>query len=138
MTESLATRDMEFSSIPENISLVEAFVEDLKSEFNLTDELEANILVSLTEAVNNAILHGNHCDPDKKVRLKFQKQVKELIFFVEDEGVGFDKDLIKDPTAPENIDKPTGRGIFLMRNLADNIEFEEGGKKVLISFYFQS
>src|SRR6185295_20202744 len=97
--------------------------------------LEANVLVSLSEAANNAIFHGNKLDASKKVKMKMQKEEKSLVFSVEDEGSGFNFNEVKDPTAIENLDKPTGRGIFLMRNLADKIEFFEEGRKVVITFF---
>jgi len=125
---------MDLESIPENINRVEAFVEVLKSDLGLTEEMEANVLVSLTEAVNNAIVHGNKKNPSKKVAIKMEKDSSALVFVVEDEGEGFDPAILLDPTAPENIDKPSGRGIFLMRNLADKVEFSDGGRKVTIAF----
>src|SRR4030095_7885525 len=135
MIESLLLREVEFTSLPENINLIEVFVEDLRSEFNLSEELEANILVSLSEAVNNAIFHGNGLDAEKLVHVKMEKKGGELSFTVIDEGNGFNLADIKDPTAPENLDKPTGRGIFLIRNLADRVEFLDGGGKVVITFF---
>jgi serine/threonine-protein kinase RsbW len=134
MNGSSTTRDFEFSSLPENLNIVESFVEQLRAELGLNDDIEANILVSLSEAVNNAIVHGNKMDPEKKVRLKMVKDEKLLTFSVEDEGSGFNPKEIMDPTAPENIDKPTGRGIFLIRSLADSVEFFDEGKKIVMTF----
>ena len=134
MPETQMNREIEFTSVPENINIVESFVEQLKSEIGMSEEMEANVLVSLSEAVNNAIYHGNKLDPAKKVRMKVSKEENALTFSVEDEGPGFNSDTVKDPTAPENLDKPTGRGVFLMRNLADKVEFADGGRKVVITF----
>ncbi len=138
MNESQLIRELEFASFSENINLIEALVEDLKHQLNLSDELEANILVSLSEAFNNAIIHGNKLDTNKIVKLKIQLINNEIIFLIEDEGEGFNDDLIQDPTSPQNIDKPTGRGIFLMRNLADRMEFLKGGRIALVSFFMNS
>jgi serine/threonine-protein kinase RsbW len=138
MVGSQTNRELDFESIPENINKVEAFVEVIKSELGLTEEMEANVLVSLSEAVNNAIVHGNKKDPAKKVAIKMVKELHSLTFTVEDEGAGFDLSVVKDPTAIENLDKPSGRGIFLMRNLADKVEFDEGGRKVTIAFNLAS
>ena len=134
MLGSQTNRELEIVSIPENINQVEAFVEVLKTDLGLTEEMEANVLVSLTEAVNNAIVHGNKKNPSKKVAIKMAKNDTALIFVVKDEGEGFDPSVLVDPTAPENIDKPSGRGIFLMRNLADKVEFSEGGRLVTVAF----
>jgi serine/threonine-protein kinase RsbW len=134
MTNSQVSREVEFFSLPENINLIEIFIEELKGEFSLSIELEANMLVALSEAVNNAIFHGNRADPGKRVHFHMEKNNNEFLFVIEDEGSGFNPADIRDPTAPENLDKPSGRGIFLMRNLADRVEFDKGGKKVLITF----
>ena len=135
MINSQLSREVEFTSVPENINLVESFVEELKSQLGMSEELEANVLVSLSEAANNAIIHGNKMDASKKVKMKMHKDEKSLVFSVEDEGPGFNFNDVKDPTAPENLDKPTGRGIFLMRTLADKTEFLEEGRKVVITFF---
>ena len=134
MVGSQTSRELEFTSVPENVNKVEAFVEVLKTNLQLSEEMEANILVSLSEAVNNAIVHGNKNNPAKKVSIKMEKDGNLLSFVVADEGEGFDPGVIIDPTAPENLDKPSGRGIFLMRSLADKVEFIDGGRKVNIAF----
>jgi serine/threonine-protein kinase RsbW len=134
MVGSQTSRELEFTSVPENVNKVEAFVEVLKTDLQLSEEMEANILVSLSEAVNNAIVHGNKNNPAKKVSIKMEKDGNLLSFVVADEGDGFDPAVIIDPTAPENLDKPSGRGIFLMRSLADKVEFIDGGRKVNIAF----
>ena len=128
-------RELEFPSVPENINLIESLVQQLRDELEWSDEMEANILVSLSEAVNNAILHGNHSYPQKKVKVKFETEEQSLHFIVEDEGAGFNDRTVKDPTAPENLEKPSGRGIFLMRNLADRVEYFNDGRKVMITFF---
>lgn len=135
MVDSQISREIEFASVPENINLVERLIEELKSEFGMSEEMEANVLVSLSEAVNNAIFHGNHMNQLKMVRIKILKEDNLLSFVVEDEGEGFNPDSVKDPTSEENLDKPTGRGIFLMKSLADKVEFFNGGQGVMISFF---
>lgn len=134
MVALITLRDIVFSSKPENINLIEALVEELKTELKLNEETEANMLVSLSEAVNNAIFHGNRSDPLKNVRVCVEKLDREVVFSVEDQGLGFDLLSVKDPTAIENLDKPTGRGIFLMRNLSDKLEYFNDGRKVVITF----
>lgn len=134
MVDSQLSREVVFNSVPENINLIESMMEDLKSEIQLSDETEANILVCLSEAVNNAIFHGNGALSTKKVTVNTLLEDKKLSFSIKDEGAGFNPENIKDPTAPENIDKPTGRGVFLMKNLADKVEFHDGGSKIIITF----
>jgi serine/threonine-protein kinase RsbW len=134
MVDSQIRREIEFASIPENVNLVESLVEELKAEFGLSEEMEANMLVSLSEAVNNAIFHGNQKDPSKLVKIKLLKEDKILTFSVEDKGGGFNPAEVKDPTADENLLSPTGRGIFLMKTLADKVEFENGGRTAVLTF----
>jgi serine/threonine-protein kinase RsbW len=69
------------------------------------------------------------------VHLELQTTPGLLLCVIEDEGAGFDFNSLADPTEPENIEKPGGRGVFLMRNLSDEVKFELGGKKTLLSFY---
>jgi serine/threonine-protein kinase RsbW len=127
-------RKLEFDSQIENINIVERMVDDICDEFKVGEENYGNILISLTEAVNNAISHGNRRDPSKKVQFTFIPSPNVLTFIVEDEGPGFDYDNLPDPTAPENIEMPNGRGVFLMRHLADEVTFEDNGSKVEIKF----
>ena len=94
-----------------------------------------NIMISVTECISNAIIHGNQSNAAKMVHLELQMQPGLLICSIEDEGRGFDFSNLPDPTEPENIEKLGGRGIFLMRNLSDDVKFEENGKKTILSFY---
>jgi serine/threonine-protein kinase RsbW len=123
-----------FASIRENVDLAEKFVNTI-CEFEEVSEVHyGNIVIAITESVNNAIYHGNREDPSKEVKLHYLKNEGLLRFIVEDEGKGFDIDNLPDPTLPENIEKETGRGIFLMKNLADEINFKENGRVVEIDF----
>lgn len=122
------------SSKAENIILVERMIEDVCDLFNISEDYYGNILVSLTEAVNNAIYHGNQANPNKSIDISFKSFPDRVSFSVKDEGPGFNYESLPDPTNPENIEKPNGRGVFLMRNLADNVTFEDGGSKVILDF----
>lgn len=127
-------KELLFSSILDNLSLVEKMIDEICEKHQISEDYYGNILVSLTEAVNNAIQHGNKYNPDKEVSLTFESTKEFLYFSVEDEGEGFDYNGLPDPTDPENIEKPYGRGIFLMKNLADNVEFSKNGRRVEIDF----
>lgn len=122
-------------SLTENIRIVESFIDNAKEKFDLNDDIYGNIMIAVTESVNNAIIHGNASDRSKNVTLRLHMDENVITFYVADEGTGFDYNSLPDPTAPENIDKPGGRGIFLMKALCDELNFEEGGKKVKLSFY---
>lgn len=93
-----------------------------------------NVLIAVTEAVNNAIMHGNKNNGNAQVFIKSAEGDQSFCFSIEDEGIGFDFTTLPDPTAPENIEKENGRGIFLMKNLADEVEFENNGRRVTIYF----
>jgi serine/threonine-protein kinase RsbW len=125
---------LRIASKAENIVLVEKFVDDICSNFKVNEELYGNILVALTEAVNNAIYHGNQLNPNKNVEIAFSSGDDILSFTVKDDGNGFDYNNLPDPTDPENIEKLNGRGPFLMKNLADKVSFEDGGRRVIIDF----
>mgnify|MGYP003301589407 CR=1 FL=1 len=101
---------------------------------SIGEELYGNILIAVTEAVNNAIIHGNKNDIEKNALVEYNIQECELTFKVIDTGVGFDYNNIKDPTDPKNIEQPHGRGIFLMTHLADGVEYSEPGNCVEIKF----
>ena len=125
---------IEFPSVMENIRLVESFIDNAKERFHISDDVYGNIMVAVTESVNNAIIHGNHNDISKTVWLSLMNENAKLKCTIEDEGTGFDFDNLPDPTAPENINKVGGRGVFLIKNLSDEVKFYDGGKKVEMTF----
>lgn len=122
------------ASRAENIILVERMIEDVCDLFNISEDYYGNILVAITEAVNNAIYHGNQANPKKNIDIFFKSFSDHVSFIVKDEGAGFNYDTLPDPTNPENIENPNGRGVFLMRNLADKVSFEDNGSKVVLDF----
>jgi serine/threonine-protein kinase RsbW len=126
---------IEFPSIVDNLHIVESFIDNSREEFQISDDLYGNILIALTEAVNNAIQHGNQNDRNKMVRLTCASNPGELSFVVEDQGTGFDYNDLPDPTSGDNLLKPDGRGVFLMKELSDVLRFEDNGKKVEMVFY---
>ena len=127
---------MQIHSKPENINVVEKFIDDLKVKHNLHEECYGNMLVAVTEAVNNAINHGNKANPEKLVDIKLEVDDDQFGFTISDEGHGFDYLNLPDPTDPENLEKPSGRGVFLMKHLADQIIFSENGR--IVELYFRN
>lgn len=127
-------REISFESVAENIHIVENLIDEICETLNVNEEYYGNILISMTEAVNNAMVHGNKLDSEKKVAITVKSDDTSLHFTISDEGPGFDYDNLPDPTAPENIEKPNGRGVFLMKNLADGCNFEENGRIVELEF----
>lgn len=122
-------------SLIENIQVIESFIDNAREDFEINDDMYGNIMISVTECISNAIIHGNLSNASKMVHLELQMQPGLLKCSIEDEGSGFDYSNLPDPTEPENIEKLGGRGIFLMRNLSDEVKFEENGKKTILSFY---
>lgn len=126
---------IEIPSLPENIRMIESFIDNAKEEFQLEDDIYGNIMIAVTEAVNNAIVHGNRNDTSKNVALTLELLDHRIKFTVRDEGKGFDYSKLPDPTSPENLTKPGGRGIFLMKHLCDEVAFKDNGKIVELDFY---
>ena len=127
-------KSLTISSKTENIVVVESLINDICDKFKISEDYYGNILVALTEAVNNAIQHGNKNNPSKHINISFNIRPDHISFTIKDEGPGFDYSHIPDPTSPENIEKPNGRGVFLMKNLADSVEFEDNGSTVKLDF----
>ncbi|MBD9177702.1 MAG: ATP-binding protein [Odoribacter splanchnicus] len=126
--------ELVISSEVSNIVKVENFIENLTGHFELPDDLYGKISLSLIEAVNNAILSGNKQQADKKVKIVAELCDDKFMISVEDEGEGFDYENIPDPTLPDNIKKIAGRGLYLIKTLSDELEFEKGGAKVIMTF----
>jgi serine/threonine-protein kinase RsbW len=129
---------IEIPSLAENIRMIESFIDNAKERYHLDDDIYGNIMIAVTEAVNNAIKHGNQGDSTKNVSLTLSFEEGLIKFKVEDEGRGFDHLNLPDPTSPENIEKPGGRGIFLMRHLSDEVAFDDNGRVVQLSFYMNA
>ena len=125
---------LEFTSEPENIAIIERLIDEIREETTFQEECYGDVLIAMTEAVNNAIVHGNKLDPDKKVVVEYEIQPSDLYFKIVDSGAGFDYENVPDPTSPENLEKPNGRGVFLMRQLADACEFNDDGRIVELTF----
>lgn len=125
---------LSFASKVENINLVEKLVDDICNRYQVNEDNYGNILIASTEAVNNAIHHGNKSNPMSEVKVSYEVKDKELTFIIEDEGPGFDYESLPDPTDPKNIEKPHGRGVFLMKNLSDEISFSDEGNVVKMVF----
>lgn len=132
------TISIQIPSLIENIRMIESFIDNAKERYHLDEDLYGNIMIAVTEAVNNAIKHGNASNSSKNVFLSLTLHENLLKFIIKDEGSGFNHDNLPDPTSPENLEKSGGRGIFLMKHLSDEVEFTENGKTVELSFYMNS
>ena len=117
-----------------SLLILEKWINKLCETHSISSEKYGNILIAVTEAVNNAIIHGNLNVVSKKTVVSYDISEKTLSFFIKDEGAGFDFNNLPDPTDPENIETPDGRGIFLMRHLSDDVVFHNEGSFVEILF----
>jgi serine/threonine-protein kinase RsbW len=126
---------IQIPSLIENIRIIESFIDNAKEKFSLDDDIYGNIMIAVTESVNNAIVHGNKNNKEKNVSLSLFLHDNSIKFKVEDEGKGFNYTNLPDPTSPDNLEKPGGRGIFLMKHLADEVQFLEEGRTVELLFY---
>jgi len=119
----------------ESIPQIETIVQELSDRFGLTQDQYGNMLISLTEAVNNALIHGNQNDKSKCVKMHIIKEDYNIAIQVTDEGDGFDHTKLPDPTVPENLLHLNGRGVFLMHQLCDEIDYLDDGRTVKMSFH---
>ena len=126
---------IEIPSLMDNIRIVESFVDNTKEKYALTDDLYGNIMIAVIESVNNAIVHGNHVNKSKIVQLSAEFDQDYIRFKIKDEGKGFNFRDLPDPTAPKNLEKTGGRGIFLMKHLSDEVAFKDNGRQVILTFY---
>jgi serine/threonine-protein kinase RsbW len=113
---------------------VENLVEKVCQIVGIQEDAFGNVLIAVTEAVNNAICHGNKENSSLIIQVAVADSANAFCFKIKDEGTGFDYNNLPDPTAPENILKENGRGIFLMKNLSDEVSFNEAGNEVVIYF----
>lgn len=126
---------IQIPSLSENIRMIESFIDNAKDQFHLNDDIYGNIMIAVTESVHNAIKHGNRCNSKKNVHLSLTLHDGTIVFVVQDEGPGFNYHELPDPTSPDNIDRPGGRGIFLMKHLSDEVKFFNEGRTVQLTFY---
>ena len=117
-----------------SVSIVESLIDRVCGSLGVHEDAYGNILIAVTEAVNNAVIHGNCFKSGLDVNVEVLELEDKLCFSVKDQGKGFDFTNLPDPTAPENIEKENGRGIFLIKNLADDLIFDDGGRVVNIYF----
>lgn len=125
---------LKIKSSPAHIDCIEQFVKSLKKRVKLNQEVHDNILISLTEAVNNAIIHGNKKDENKYVRVNCVEASEKVVITISDEGRGFNPHQVPDPTLPQNLDCCGGRGVFIMKQLSDRLNFLDSGRTVEMHF----
>ncbi len=135
MLKYVIAMKIEIPSKIEKLAEIESLIDSISEKVNINSDIYANILVGVTEAVKNAIIHGNLLDPSLMVTIEYEVSSKFIKFTVIDAGNGFDYYAVPDPTLPENIEKETGRGLFLMNCLADEVVYNDKGNEVSLKFF---
>lgn len=125
---------LRIASDPAQIAEVEVFVQNAATNYGICESRYADVLISLTEAVNNAIIHGNKQSHKKEVLVLLERRQSGLTFRVCDEGAGFDTNDIADPTQTSLLECCGGRGVFIIHHLADDVQFVDGGRTVEMYF----
>jgi len=125
---------LQLPSQPESITLLENLIEQIADKHNVSEDTFANMMTCLNEIAINAIVHGNKLDKNKKVIVNAEVDSKRVIWTITDEGEGFDYDHLPDPTAEENLENLTGRGVFIVKQLADQCVFNSTGNEVELHF----
>lgn len=114
---------LEIESNPHNLITVEEFINYFGVDLHVKEEKMAGLLLSVTEATTNAIIHGNKCDESKLVIIDVTKEENKIVIKVKDQGKGFEPGKVPDPTEPENLLKDSGRGLYLMRVYMDDVRY---------------
>jgi serine/threonine-protein kinase RsbW len=119
--------------IPSDLSearRIQSLVEQVLQKWGYSEHDIFAIKLALEEALVNAIKHGNQMDPDKKVHVRFAVNDRQFEIHIADEGPGFNPDDVPDPTDPENLERPCGRGLLLMRGFMTHVEYAPPGNQV--------
>jgi serine/threonine-protein kinase RsbW len=114
---------LEIESNPNNLLTVEEFVNYFAKDIGIDESRMNGLMLSVTEATTNAIIHANKCDEAKLVKINVKVDSGKVIITVKDEGIGFDPLKVPDPTEPENLLKDSGRGVYLMRFYMDDLKY---------------
>ena len=128
------SKTITISSTFDSIERLEPFLTELRQEIGFGDDRFAQIRLALNESITNAITHGNKEDPSKKIFITATADGDRLQISVKDEGTGFNPETLDDPLKEENLLKDSGRGIFLIKQNADEVVFSENATKLTMSF----
>ena len=118
----------------ESITQLENLVEVIADKHQISEDTFANMMTCLNEVATNAIVHGNNLDPAKKVIINAEVDGRRTTWTITDQGEGFDYTNLADPTAPENLENLAGRGVFIVKHLADQVVFNAKGNEVELLF----
>jgi len=131
---SLTKTHLKIPSTPCQVAKLEDYVKGIMQTCCIKEGLYANILISLTEAVNNAIIHGNKKDEKKHVHINCIHNKESIVLSIKDEGSGFNMLEVKNPLSPERRAECGGRGVLIMNELCDQVQYQKNGSVVEIHF----
>ena len=118
----------------DQIPLLEEFLIEVCETYEVNDDIFPDMMLAVTEATSNAIIHGNEFDPSKEVIISLDVNLPRLIFSIIDQGNGFNPDNLPSPVDDGNLLKSGGRGVYLMKHYAEDVSFNDKGNEVLITF----
>ena len=128
------SKELMLASSYAELERVEGLLNQLQQALGFDDDFYARLMLSVSEATTNAVVHGNKLDLSKKVMIQAKANTAILTFTITDEGNGFDPEDIANPVDEENLLNTSGRGVFLMREYTDEIEFQDDGRKLILTF----
>jgi serine/threonine-protein kinase RsbW len=123
-------RECVIRSDPKQICIPQRTILKELQHHGFRKEAVFGVQLALEEALCNAVKHGNRCDPAKRVTVRFAVSDEKAVIIIRDEGGGFEPDTVPDPTAPERLRLPNGRGIMLMRAYMDEVCYRDDGREV--------
>ena len=132
MSDRHVTRDFSLPSDLSEVHRVQAEIEEALQANRFGDSDVFAIKLAVEEALVNAIKHGNQMEPDKTVRVAYAVNDDQFSIRIEDEGAGFSPSEVPDPTAEENIERPCGRGLLIIRNFMTSVDYVGRGNVVVM------
>lgn len=129
-------KNIKLQSHKSSVRDLEPLLIEIRKKHNIDENKFYNVMIAVTEAVNNAIIHGNKLCREKEVNFNIEADSNKIIVTVQDEGEGFDPEKVADCLVPENLMKDGGRGVFLIKELMDEVEITDTGKGTKIQMVF--
>lgn len=128
-------KKLTLKSTYEDIEKLEPYLSDLQKEIGFNNDLYAKLMLTVSEAVTNSVVHGNKLDESKSVVVRAKSDGKLLEFMISDEGQGFEPDDVPNPLEKENLLKTSGRGVFLMNEYAEDVSYSKDGTMLTLTFH---
>lgn len=129
-----SSHDLLLQSDLNQIAILEEFLTEICEEYHVSDDLFPDIMLAVTEACTNGIIHGNQFDPQKTVTVQVSSDSNTIQFTVTDQGAGFNPNNLPNPVDEKNLLKSGGRGVYLMKHYASTITYNDKGNQVRLRF----